>query len=155
MLLALTVSLPDVSKVLDEAEYSGSTYVHTRLKVANASIPLIVFLGFKEGLEKILDMYDVEYEFTKERTPTKVQYTESIRFANGYMHFRPNSVQKNLLVNGIFQLPTSDYDFEQFGKDGEGYYQYFLDDVTPRYGKALANFYTLFIDPITTFWRQL
>lgn len=154
LLYAQGKNIPAVASVLETEVYGGKSFSYTKLEVSNAYIPLLVFLGFKEGLEPILDKYEVEYVFVPKEGGAKnyevpPTHTEKVIFKDGTFYFNPSNVKKNLLVNGIFKLPTKDFAFHDFAADGEGYYQFFIDNVTPRYGKALQNFYTLFIDPIT------
>lgn len=144
----------DLYEVLATSVYSGRSLTYTKLEVANSYIPLLVFLGFKDGLESLFSAYDIEYKFVAKENTSAVDipldYTEKVRFADGMLWYKPGVIKKDLLFNGIFQLPTEDFNFADFDADGEGYTQYFIDSVTPRYGKALSNFYTLFIDPITS-----
>jgi hypothetical protein len=143
-----------VKKYLTESSYTGKNLVYTKLEVSNAYIPLVVFLSFKEGLELLFDRYDVKYEFVPSDSKKLIEvtkgFTEKVNFKDGVLWYKPGEVKKDLLFNGIYQLPTEDFLFKDFEADGEGFYQFFIDKVTPRYGKALQNFYTLFIDPITS-----
>jgi hypothetical protein len=143
-----------ISSYIAENKYTGKNLGYTRLEVSNAYIPLLVFLGFKDGLENLFEKYSIEYNFiTKDKESKLIEldpfFKEKVIFKDGTLYFKPDSIKKNLLFNGIYQLPTKDFNFSEFGMDGEGYYKFFIDNITPRYGKALQNFYTLFIDPIT------
>jgi len=145
---------PELFSVLKTNIYSGNSFTYTRLEVANSYIPLLVFLGYKDGLESLFNTYNIEYKFVGNESAKTMdiplEYNEKIRFLDGTLWYKSGEIKKDLLFNGIYQLPTEDYNFADFGPDGEGYTQYFIDDITPRYGKALSNFYTLFIDPITS-----
>ena len=153
LVVALASEYPNLMEYFTSNVYSGKSMSYTKLEVSNAYIPLIVFLAFKDGLEEILTTYDIEYIFVPKDTAKAMEvgseFTESVKFEDGTLWYKPGTVRKDLLFYGIYQLPTKDFKFEDFKADGEGFYQFFVEKVTPRYGKALQNFYTLFIDPIT------
>jgi len=143
-----------ISDILENSKYTGSSLMFTKLEVANAYIPLIVFLGYKEGIEKIFDTYGVDYKFLPiekgmDRPAASEEYPEAIKFKNGYLVFKDTNPVHNLLYNGLHQLETSKHNVEEYGASGQGFVDYFADKLTPRYGRALDNFYVLFIDPIT------
>lgn len=146
--------LPEVYDYFLNNVYSGTSFTYTKLEVVNSYIPLLVFLGFKDGIEPLFEKYDIEYKFVPKDVTREITvpegYDEKVAFKDGIMWYKSGTIKKDLLFNGIYKLPTKDFNLSDFAAEGEGYYQYFIDEITPRYGKALQNFYTLFIDPITS-----
>ena len=143
-----------ISETLENNKYTGNSLMFTKLEVANAYIPLIVFLGYKEGIEKIFDTYGVDYKFLPiekgmDRPAASEEYPEAIKFRNGYLVFKDDNPVHGLLYNGLHQLETQKHNLEDYKAGGQGFVDYFADKLTPRYGRALDNFYVLFIDPIT------
>ena len=143
-----------IDELLGDSKYTGSNLMYTKLEVANAYIPLIVFLGYKDGVEEVLDKYNVEYKFVPIEKPTSKpnldpEYPERVRFRNGYLMFKDSNPGHLLLVNGLYQLDTAMHNFDDYKANGVGFNDWFAAKLTPRYGKALQNFYVLFIDPIT------
>ena len=143
-----------INDILESNKYSGSSLMFTKLEVANAYIPLIVFLGYKEGIEKIFDTYGVDYKFLPiekgmDRPAASEEYPEAVKFKNGYLVFKDENPVHSLLYNGLHQLETQKHNLEDYKANGQGFIDYFTDKLSPRYGRALDNFYVLFIDPIT------
>ena len=114
-------------------------------------MPLIGFLGYKEGVEKVLEAYNVGYEFIADdiKSPSNPQFNEKIKFQDGALYFNSNNISHSILVNGLRVLDTEDYDFADFGPKGDAFSYWFMDQGKPQHGKVLGNFYVLFIDHIT------
>jgi len=143
-----------INEILSSNVYTGSSLMYTKLEVANAYIPLIVFLGYKEGIENIFEKYGVDYKFLPiekgmARPAASEEYPEAVKFKNGYLVFKDTNPVHGLLYNGLHQLETAKHNLEDYKAGGQGFIDYFSDKLTPRYGRALDNFYVLFIDPIT------
>jgi len=128
---------------------SDRKYSYSMVRVAGSRIPMILFLGFKDNLLSILEKYEIEYEFTTNKDPINKKMTNIIKFKDGNLFFGNESISKTLFINGLRNMNTEEYSIEEFNAKGEAYLEYFKDMGKPRYGKALGNFYSLFLDPIT------
>jgi hypothetical protein len=122
---------------------------YSSIRVAGLRMPLIMFLGYKEGIENVLSKYNVEYEFNKDEKSSDKRFTDIVKFNDGYLSYNGKDIYKSLLVNGLKDMTTEDNDFKDFGKEGNAYNDYFRSIGRVRFGKALSNFYSLFLDPIT------
>ena len=154
LIIESSKSSKTISEAIETNKYTGNSLMFTKLEVANAYIPLIVFLGYKEGIEKIFDAYGVEYKFLPlekgmDRPAASAEYPEAVKFRNGYLVFKDTNPVHGLLYNGLHQLETQKHNLEDYKAGGQGFVDYFAEKLTPRYGRALDNFYVLFIDPIT------
>lgn len=126
----------------------GKRFSYSSIKVANKKIPLIVFNGYKQGLFNVLDAYNVNY-ITNDKSKHESSSFETIKFSDGFLHFEATSPSVRLLVNGLSALETSKMEFKDLDSKGNGYGVYFSSIDTPNLGKALDNFYVLFLDPMT------
>lgn len=142
------VNAPFLSKMKERPQ--DKKYVYTTVKVANLKMPLISFLGYKVGVEKVMEQYGVNYEFVmSDQVPSDSSMNESIAFQDGKLYFNNTNVSHSILVNGLRAMDPSEYDFAEFGPKGEAFQYWFMAQGKPQHGKALGNFYVLFIDHIT------
>jgi hypothetical protein len=128
-------------------------YVYSKVKVLGEPLSLAFFLSYKIGISKLLELIEAKFLFvSNEDLSSKnipVSYNGRIKFKNGILYFETNDLSKNLIINGLAQLETSDYNFDEFEKEGKPFNDYFTDIGKPKAGKGLFNFYVSFIDPIT------
>jgi hypothetical protein len=86
------VAAPIASKIKNNMQ--SKKFVYSTVKVANLKLPLIGFLGYKEGVEKVLEAYNVKYEFSKDpmQLPLDTELNEMIKFQDGILYFNSNNV---------------------------------------------------------------
>jgi hypothetical protein len=138
----------DSNKIFDSKSDSNKKYSYSSLRIGGIRIPVLMFLSYKDGLESVLNSYNVKYVFSKEKLNTK-EYPNSIKFNDGYLMYDGTDIYKALLVNGLTDMKCDVNNFEDYNKAGLAYQSYFRDIGLVRFGKLLSNFYSLFIDPIT------
>jgi len=138
----------DFNKIFATKSDSNKKYSYSSLRIGGIRIPVLMFLAYKDGLESVLDSYNVKYVFSKDKLNSK-EYPNSIKFDNGYLMYDGSDIYKALLVNGLTDMKCDVNNFEDYNKAGLAYQSYFKDIGLVRFGKLLSNFYSLFIDPIT------
>jgi hypothetical protein len=86
------VAAPIASKIKNNMQ--SKKFVYSTVKVANLKLPLIGFLGYKEGVEKVLEAYNVKYEFSKDpmQLSLDTELNEMIKFQDGILYFNSNNV---------------------------------------------------------------
>lgn len=125
----------------------GKRLLFNSATIMAQSIPLISLLGYWEGLTKVMNKAGIEFTLSEKRAPATPN-TAVIKFADCYLSYR-NTVETQLLMNGILVFDTKSYSFADFD-DQLPYIDYFRK----VYGKAaiinaLTNAYEFLIDPIT------
>lgn len=130
---------------------SSKRMVYTRATIMAKKVPVVLLLGFLDGLEPLLNRVKVNYTFTETRPALKEDSVEKgvIKFKDGYLVYDFYPFSNSLLFNGLYDIPTEEYNFLDFsGKDI--YYDIFQKMFGRRnIGVAFENFNQLFVDPIT------
>lgn len=135
----------EFSKVSETIKPSAK-YHYSKASILNTEIPLIVVMGYSEGLTKSLQKAHIKYKITEKRPPRDIHH-DFIKFKDGYISFE-NDVEASLLMNGLKECNTEDYMLSEINTKAM-----FLDFLNLFGGAILSdgldNFYDLEIDPIT------
>ena len=136
----------DFQKIYDETKESTS-YSYTRVKILGNNIPLIILLGYVEGLTTVMDKAGIKYTLHRKRPYRDPDKQGLIRFKDTYVLYDID-YESSLLLNGLTMCPTGDYNFIEVAK--KPMYLDFLDLFGGRIlADGIDNFYELLIDPIT------
>lgn len=136
-----------IQDAFDDAT-TGKKFMYSRATIMSKQVPLILILGFVEGLSTVLRKAEIEHYFTDKR-PRLEPGKEYIQFNNGYLVYDNSKVKTALLMNAFSDIPTKAFDYEDF--DSTEVYLDIFDVMlgTRIIGNAFLNFYELMIDPIT------
>lgn len=130
----------------------GKKYMYTRATIMAKKVPMVLLLAFLNGLEPLLNRMNVEWKFTEKRPQLKGSESNDysiITFKDGYFIYKNAPFSNALLLNGLYDIPTEEYDFLEFSSK-DIYYDLFIKLFGRRnIGNAFENFQQLFIDPIT------
>lgn len=126
----------------------GKKYMYTRVKIMNKYVPTILLLAYKNGLSNILNRIKADYFFSDTRPRVDLNETV-IEFNDGYLVFSNVPYQNALLLNGLLEIPTKNYSFDDFSDLLT--YQDIFESIYGRrnIANAFSNFFDNFIDPIT------
>lgn len=127
---------------------TGKKYMYTRVKIMNKYVPTILLLAYKNGLSNILSQIKAEYYFSDTRP--RIALNESVvEFNDGYLVFSNVPFKNSLLLNGLLEIPTKNYSFDDFSDVLT--YQDIFESIYGRrnIANAFSNFFDNFIDPIT------
>lgn len=148
----LVTKLSEANKKFGET-YEQTTsgakrYMYTRCKIMNKYIPIVLLLGYCEGLTTVLRKAKIKYYFTDKR-PSITDKQEYIQFADGYLVYDRYPFENSLLMNGLLALPTKSFNYADMDE-----IEVYVDMFDSIYGaRNLANafdsFYDFMIDPIT------
>jgi hypothetical protein len=131
---------------------AGNRFVYSRVRTGNVKVPTILLLGFYEGLENVLDRYDIDYEFTEDKKnlpPKEDSKYNMVEFADGYLYYSNEPFRNSMLLNGLYEPPTKEVEFDKLNEKTI-YLDFFQDLYGSRLkGKTFNNIMDLFIDPIT------
>jgi hypothetical protein len=134
-----------------ESQTTGKRFAYSRVTILSHRIPMILLLGFANGISSVLKQYGVDYEFVpkKKKSDDEDEMENYIRFADGYLYFPAQPLRYSLLLNGLSEVKTSEYNFSDFDKK-DVYLEIFQDMFNSRnISKGLLNIISLFLDPIT------
>ena len=139
---------PGFDKIF-KSSTAGKRFMYSSIKAIGRKIPLVAFIGWRVGLSYILDKYHIDYEWSIDKTPSDpMKYSESIRFKDKYLHYA-YTVKHGLILNGLQELDSEEFTVSEFEARGNAYKSWFISISSSNLGKAIDNFYSVFIDPIT------
>lgn len=145
----LSIEQGQVVEAYKEAS-SGKKFVYTRATIMRKRVPLIMLLGFVEGLSTVMRKAGIKYRFSDTR-PKDLDINREgiIKFEDGYLIYDKYPFQNCLLMNAFGDIPTKGFKYEEF--DQKDVYLTLFDVMfgTKIIGNAFFNFYEFMIDPIT------
>lgn len=140
-----------IRNAFDEAT-AGKKFMYSRVSimknVIRKQVPLVLLLGYLEGLTTVMRKAGVQHSFSDTR-PKVTENQGVVEFANGYLVYEKYPFENALLMNAFADIPTKGFDYEEF--DGKDAYLSIFDTMfnARNVGNGFDNFYELMIDPIT------
>ena len=133
---------------LYSASKAGVAGTYTRCKILGTLIPLVVVVGYVDGLEKVLQKAKVEYHWTERLTAEdRLKDSDYIKFSDGYLVYRID-YNSCLLLNGLKDCPTDMYSIADV--NNKRMYVEFLDNFGGRIkADGIDNFNDCLVDPVT------
>ena len=131
---------------------TGKKFMYTRCRVMQKFVPLIVFLGYCEGLTTVMRKAEVQFSFSDTRprlAGMELNTTGVIPFADGYLIYRKYPLHISLLMNGLLAMNTKCLEYADM--DSKDTYADFFETAygARMLANALGNFYDLMIDSVT------
>lgn len=144
----LSVGTGELVQEFDEIS-AGKKFMYSRAKIMSRFVPLILFLGYLEGLSTVMRKANIKYTFHDKRPHVDINNQGIIQFADGYLVFDKYPFENSLLMNAFSDIPTKTFNFEEF--DSKDVYLTIFDIMFNNkiIGNAFDNFYEFMIDPIT------
>jgi len=126
----------------------ASKYTYSKASILNTEIPVIVIMGYNEGLESALKKANINYNIKdKHERITDKDNVDVIRFNDASLYYQIDQ-NSSLLMNGLKECNTEDYSIKDM--NNKAMWIEFLDIFGGRIkADGLDNFYDLMIDPIT------
>ena len=125
-------------------------YTYSQASILGQKIPLIIMCAYSEGLQKVLNKANVEYELIpKDAGRPKVNLDEYdlIKFNDGWIKYKI-TYASSLLMNGLKACDTDTHSLTEI--NSKSMYLDFFDIFGSRImSDGLDNFYDVFLDPIT------
>jgi hypothetical protein len=128
---------------------SGKKFVYSRATIMAKQVPLILLLGYLEGLSTVLRKASITHSFTDKR-PKDLNHNQGfVQFSDGYLIYEKYPFENSLLMNAFADIPTKGFTYAEF--DEKDAYLTIFDSMysSKIIGNAFGNFYELMIDPIT------
>ena len=124
----------------------SNKYHYSQASILNSKIPLVVIMGYNEGLVSAMNKAKIKYEIVEKRPKSSLQ-SNFIRFNDGYIVYE-NTIESSLFMNGLKECNTENYSLSEMNSKAM-----FIDFLEIFGGRILSdgldNFYDLQIDPIT------
>ena len=136
----------EYAKVADTI-LNAKRYTYSKASILNTEIPVIVIMGYSEGLQTSLKKANIEYEITDKREKYDKRNYDTIKFKDGYIKYKVTP-ESSMLLNGLKECNTEDYSIKNMNE--RSMWIDFLDMYGGRIkADGLDNFYDLMMDPIT------
>lgn len=126
----------------------GKKFMYTRATIMAKDIPIVLLLGYCEGLSTVLKKGNVNHYFTDKR-PRVDTNQGVVQFSDGYLVYDRFPYQNSLLMNALEGLPTKAYSYADM--DSIDVYIDLFDTLfnSRNLASAFDTFYEFMIDPIT------
>lgn len=128
-----------VMSVLDETEEitefikkvkTPKRRICTKCEIQDRTVPMIAFLSYLFGWEKVISYFpESEIEFSEK--PIRNTNKLSIKFYNGYLYYNQYPLEGALLLNGLSEMDTINYNYEDLKNPGY-YVNYTYDKFHSR-----------------------
>jgi len=142
----LRVSDTKFADIYDKTSLS-TRYTYSKASILNTQIPLIVIMGYNEGLIKSLNKANIHYTIQEKRPSINKDVSDMIKFKDGYLLYDLD-YNSSLLLNGLKECNTEDYSISEI--NNKSMYLDFLDLFGGRIlADGLDNFWDTMIDPMT------
>ena len=119
---------------------------YSKASILNTEIPLIVIMGYSEGLVKAMEKASIKYRIADKRESPKFN-EDVIRFKDGYLIFEVD-YNSSLLMNGLKECGTENWLIADMDK--KIMWLEFIENYGARIlADGLDNFYDCLIEPMT------
>ena len=125
--------------------------IYSRITIQSFDVPLITFLSALFGLSNIIRLSGLKYKFTNQKLEENAPEREwlTVKFKDGTLYYPEYPYANSLLFNGLNEMITEEYYFDQFD-EVLPYMDYCAKILKTRnVFKGWIAFKELFIDAIT------
>lgn len=138
----------DVLKTTNSAKTIGKAFNYSTVKFLTVKFPVFILVGLMNGLTDTLMRHNIKYKISTKKLNLGVDWVE-VPFSNKYLYYE-DKLENTMLLNILYTMNTSDYDFEDFDGDTP-YMEYLVEHMgQPMYVKqTLSINLDKMIDPIT------
>ena len=139
---------PKLQEIYDDVNVSTKKYIFSRATIMAKDVPLVLLLGYCEGLTTVMKKGNINHYFTDKR-PKLTDKQNSIQFEDGYLVFDMYPLENSLLMSGLQIIPTKSFRYEEL--DSKDIYLELFDAMykARNLSNAFDSFYEFMIDPIT------
>lgn len=151
MLENITIQLKSDSFIKEiNKEKAGKRFIYSRLLIAGKYFPIAILLGYYNGLYDVLQRYNIEYQISETLLPNLSNLEwNNIKFKNAYLYYKSKPTRNELLLNGLVEANTTEYDIEEFNKKDVYLDYFYYKEGSRNIAKGLDNTLSLMIDGIT------
>lgn len=139
---------PKMQEIYDNIKINTKKFFFSRATIMAKDIPLVLLLGYCEGLSTVMKKANINHYFTDKR-PKLSTNQNYLEFEDGYLVFDIYPLENSLLMNGLSIVPTKSFKYEEL--DSKDIYLELFDIMykARNLSNAFDSFYEFMIDPIT------
>lgn len=132
----------------NELKSGTSRYTYTRAKIMSKFVPILLLVGYCEGITEVLKKANIKHYFS-DKKPVVDDNEAVVKFADGYLVYDRYPYENSLLLNAFSIIPTSSFNYSELDSK-EIYLELFYEMFKARnLANAFDSFYEFMIDPIT------
>ena len=126
-LLQNTLNDPGIAEFIEKVKVPKRR-ICSMIEIQSKKVPLIALLGYLFGWDRVISYFpENEIEFSEKR---KVNTTKlCVRFANGFLYYKQYPINGTILLNGLTQIDTEQYNYEDLNNPG-----LYIDFTQEKYG---------------------
>ena len=125
-------------------------YEYTMIKIMDQVYPLAFVLGFRKGLQWMIDRFKLDYRWVPFGQRLEMEPTDlRIRFADGSMVFSRYPLESSLIFAGLSWCNTASFKREEFDHPDVYYSILDLKLISTNRLKGITSFLDMFVDPTT------
>ena len=138
---------PKLQAVTGE-QSAGKKYMYNRATIMTKQVPIVLLLAYYEGIDGLMAKANVKHYFSDTRPRVSSDETV-VQFQDGYLVFSQKPYENALLMNGLLDVPTRNYNYDEF--NDKFAYQSLFETMFGRrnIANAFDNFLDNFLDPMT------
>lgn len=127
MILQNTLNDPGISEFVEKVKVPKRR-ICSMIEIQSKKVPLISLLGYLFGWDRVISYFpENEIEFSEKR---KVNTNKlCVRFANGFLYYNQYPINGTILLNGLTQMSTEQYNYEDLNNPG-----LYIDFTQEKYG---------------------
>ena len=116
MILQNTLNDPGISEFVEKVKVPKRR-ICSMIEIQSKKVPLISLLGYLFGWDRVISYFpENEIEFSEKR---KVNTNKlCVRFANGFLYYNQYPINGTILLNGLTQMSTEQYNYEDLNNPG-------------------------------------
>lgn len=89
--------------------------VYTEIKIAGSRYPLIIILSMLNGLQKVMNTYNIKYIISDSRLENSDRSMNEIQFKDKWMYY-DNKIENEILMNGLLQAHPESFSLSDFNR---------------------------------------
>ena len=126
-ILQNTLNDPGISEFIEKVKVPKRR-ICSMIEIQSKKVPLIALLGYLFGWDRVISYFpENQIEFSDKR---KVNTNKlCIRFANGFLYYNQYPINGTILLNGLTQMNTEQYNYEDLNNPG-----LYIDFTQEKYG---------------------
>ena len=140
---------PEHKQALTKFTVSSKALSYVYAKIYMRTIPIVMFMGYCEGLTSILNKMKATYTVVEPGTRYNILEQSAIKFSDKWMIWNHHPLHVSLILNGMSQFETENFKMEE--ADGKGFWTMFAGKYykSDKEIQVLDQFKDLMIDPIS------
>jgi len=126
-ILQTVLNDPGISEFVEKVKVPKRR-ICSMIEIQSKKVPLIALLGYLFGWDRVISYFpENEIEFSEKRKVNT--HKLCVRFANGFLYYNQYPINGTILLNGLTQMSTENYNYEDLNNPG-----LYIDFTQEKYG---------------------